>query len=126
MQTPPRISEAEWQVMKKIWRRAGPCSAQMLIAALAGPNDWSDATIKTLLNRLVGKKALSFEKNGKAYLYSAAVSEAECRSAETSSFLNRFFGGSLSPLIAHFAEARGLKKKDLEELEKLLRETRKR
>src|SRR5262245_10070850 len=121
----PRISEAEWQVMKIIWKQARPCTAQMVIDALAAPNEWSTATIKTLLNRLVKKGALDFEKDGKAYLYSAAATEAECSAAETESFLDRVFDGSLTPLIAHFAQGRGLRKKDIDELEKLLRESKK-
>jgi BlaI family penicillinase repressor len=122
---PPQISRAEWQVMKFIWKRDQPCSAQMVIDALSGPNAWSAATIKTLLNRLVQKGALSFKKEGKAYHYSAAITKTACRAAETESFLDRVFDGSLTPLIAHFAQGRGLSKKDIEELEALLRDSRK-
>ena len=81
--------------------------------------------MKTLLGRLVQKRALSFEKVGKAYLYSASVSKAACLASEADSFLHRIFDGSLTPLIAHFAQTRGLRKKDIEELEALIRETRK-
>lgn len=125
MEKTPRISEAEWQVMKMVWKQGKPCTAQTVIDALAVPNEWSTATIKTLLNRLVKKSALNFVKDGKAYLYSAAVTEAECSAAETESFLDRVFDGSLTPLIAHFAQGRKLRKKDIDELEKLLRESRK-
>jgi BlaI family penicillinase repressor len=125
MNKTPRISEAEWQVMKVIWKQVGSCSAQTVIDALAAPNDWSVATIKTLLTRLVKKGALRFEKNGKSYLYSATLTESEGRAVETKTFLDRVFDGSLSPLIAHFSQARKLSKKDIEELENLLRESRK-
>ncbi len=121
----PQISRAEWQVMKFMWKQANPCSAQVVIDTLSAPNVWSVATIKTLLNRLVKKGALSFEREGKAYLYSAAIAETACRAAETDSFLDRVFDGSLTPLIAHFAQGRGLRKQDIEELEALLREIRK-
>jgi|SRR5882757_2842196 len=121
----PRVSDAEWQVMRVIWSQTGTCSAQTVIDTLATPNDWSTATIKTLLNRLVKKGALRFEKSGKAYLYSATFTESEGRTVETKSFLDRVFDGSLSPLIAHFSQARKLSKKDIEELETLLRQSRK-
>ena len=121
----PQISRAEWQVMKFIWKLGEPCSAQRVIDALSGPNEWSSTTIKTLLSRLVQKGALSFRKEGKAYYYSAAISKAACLAAEADSFLDRVFDGSLTPLIAHFARGRGLRKKDIEELEALIRETRK-
>ena len=121
----PRVSDAEWQVMRVIWSQTGACSAQTVIDILATPNDWSTATIKTLLNRLVKKGALRFEKSGKAYRYSATFTESEGRTVETKSFLDRVFDGSLSPLIAHFSQARKLSKKDIEELETLLRQSRK-
>jgi BlaI family penicillinase repressor len=122
---PPQISRAEWQVMKVVWDISTPCSAQSVIDALSATNKWSVTTVKTLLGRLVQKGALSFIKEGKAYLYSAAVSRKACLAAEADSFLDRVFDGSLTPLIAHFARARGLRKRDIEELEALLRETRK-
>ena len=111
--------------MKVIWKQPGPCPAHAVIDALSGPNEWSAATVKTLLNRLVRKGALRFEKKGKAYLYSAAVTEAECQAAEAESFLDRVFDGSLSPLVAHFTRARRLRKAELDELENLLRTLRK-
>ena len=117
-----RISEAEWEVMKIIWRRSSPWLAQEIIQALAPSATWSSATVKTMLNRLVGKGALRFERQGKAYLYSPAVTEARCRATEANSFLERVFDGSLSPLLAHFVRSRRLTKKELESLEQILRE----
>lgn len=125
MKLPPRISESEWDVMKIVWRD-GPCQAQVVIDALASPNEWSPSTIKTLLNRLLRKGALSHEKLGKSYVYAAAFSEEQCRAAAAESFIERVFDGALSPLLAHFAGSRKkLRKEDIAELENLLRESRK-
>ncbi len=121
----PQISSAEWEVMKVLWRQSEPSSAQIVIDALAEPNDWSPATIKTLLNRLVNKGALTFQKQGNAYLYSPAVTAADCQAAEAESFLDRVFDGSLSPLVAHFAKSRRLRKDEIKQLEELLRHARK-
>ena len=116
-----RISEAEWEVMKIVWKRF-PCLAQEIIEALTGSAKWSPATVKTMLNRLVGKGALEFERTGKSYLYRPAVTEAECRAAEADSFLDRVFDGSLSPLLSHFVRSRRLTRRELEDLEQILRE----
>ena len=121
----PQISRAEWQVMKFLWKQQTHCSAQQIIDELAAPNEWTAATVKTLLNRLVQKGALSFKKEGKAYLYSTIVAESSCRAAETESFLERVFDGSLSPLIAHFADAKKLRKQDIKDLEAILRQSKK-
>ena len=125
MKDTPKISDAEWEVMKVLWKKA-PCSAQTVIDALAGPQEWTAATVKTLLNRLVKKGAVRFEKDGRAYLYSPAITEVEGRHVETTSFIDRVFDGALSPLLAHFTQrGRKLSAEDIAALEKLLRESRK-
>src|SRR5580700_2263307 len=101
----PRISDAEWEVMKVVWQKS-PCSAATVISALGPAKNWSVGTIKTLLNRLHSKGALRFDKVGKSYLYYPAVAEDRIRAAETDSFVDRVFDGALSPMIAHFAHSR--------------------
>ena len=107
--------------MKVLWKQA-PCLARDVIATLDASAKWSPATIKTMLNRLVGKGALRYEQTGKSYLYSPAVTEAQCRSREAASFLNRVFDGALSPMLAHFVQSRRLSQKELAALEQILRE----
>ena len=120
----PNISAAEWEVLKVVWKKS-PCSAHEVVAALAPSKTWTMATIKTLLNRLHSKGALRFEKVGKSYLYHPAITEDQLRAAETDSFVDRVFDGSLSPIIAHFARSRKLSEQDLDELERILKKGRK-
>ena len=122
MKEAPRISEAEWEVMKVVWKGHYPLLAQDIIQTLSRSTTWSVTTVKTMLGRLVAKGALRYEQAGRSYLYSAAVSEAECRAAEADSLLERAFDGSLSPLLAHFARSRRLTAQELESLEQLLRD----
>jgi len=110
-------------VMKVVWRKA-PCLAQDVIQTLSTSTKWSPATVKTLLNRLVSKGALQFEKAGKSYLYSPAFTEEQIRAAEADSFLHRVFDGALSPMISHFVQSSRLTQKELESLEKILKEKR--
>jgi BlaI family penicillinase repressor len=77
--------------------------------------------VKTLLNRLVKKKALRFEKSGREYLYEPAVSEKACVRAESESFLQRVFGGALQPMLAHLVEERKLTPKEIKELKQILK-----
>ena len=122
MKQATHISEGEWEVMKVVWRQPVPTLAHDIIQALAQHTTWSAATIKTMLNRLVAKGALQYERTGKSYLYSAAVTETECRTAEADSFLKRVFDGSLSPMLSHFVRSRRLSKRELDALEQILRE----
>ncbi len=118
----PRISESEWEVMKVVWEQA-PCSASQIIAALnQGEKNaaWHPKTVKAFLNRLVRKKALGFKLDGRAYLYHPLVRQSECAEAASASFLDRVFGGSLQPMLAHFVERKRLSKEEIRELKKLL------
>ena len=120
MTKPPRISESEWELMKICWGRS-PITAQEIIDALIARDEWHPKTVKTLLNRLVKKGALGFQKEGRAYLYHPLVAERDCVSAESESFLRRVFGGSLKPMLAHFVESRALAPEEIAELKQLLK-----
>jgi BlaI family transcriptional regulator, penicillinase repressor len=121
-----RISEAEWEVMKVIWCQ-GPASANTVIAALSKRDgSWHPKTVKTYLARLVGKRAIEFHKEGRAYVYKALVTEQECVDAASTSFLGRVFGGSLKPMLAHFVEHRKLSPAEIRELKQLLEDEGKR
>jgi BlaI family penicillinase repressor len=115
----PRISDAEWTVMKVLWNRS-PLSATEIISELEQAEKWHPKTVKTLLNRLVKKGALGFRRDGKAYLYRPLVAESDCAGAASDAFLSRVFGGSLKPMLAHFMEKKRLSGDELKELKRLL------
>lgn len=119
MSAPPRISDAEWQVMESVWNRA-PISAGEIAAEVGPPNAWSEATVKTMVARLVKKGALSFEQQGKRYLYSPAVKREACVRFEARDFRERMFGGRTSPLLAWFVRESPLSESEIEELRMLL------
>jgi BlaI family transcriptional regulator, penicillinase repressor len=117
----PRISETEWEVMKAVWSQA-PCSAEQIIAALRQTDgSWHPRTAKAFLNRLVKKKVLGFKKEGRAYIYRPLVRREECVDAASESFLERVFGGSLMPMVAHFVRRERLSAEELRELRRLLK-----
>ncbi len=115
----PKISEAEWEVMKVLWAKA-PRSSQDIIDALNVREPWHPRTVKTLLNRLLKKRALGYQKEGRAYLYEPLVKEAECVRAVSESFLERVFGGALKPMLAHYVEHKKLSAAEIQELKRLL------
>ena len=115
------ISEGESAVMECLWQRR-PQSAEEVLAALAERRDWQEATVKTLLNRLLKKGAVEAEKDGRRYLYAPVLQREEWLTRESKGLLDRLFGGRVAPLVAHFSEQRKLSKKDLAELRKLIEE----
>lgn len=118
-QTPPPISDAEWDVMQVLWRDA-PLTANEVVERIASQKQWNPRTVKTLLNRLVGKGALAYEAEGNRYRYFPAVSRDECVRSKSRSFLSRVFGGAVGPMLAHFVNEAPLTREEIRELRKIL------
>lgn len=116
----PRITETEWKIMRVVWARHPITANEIIEQLLAQDPAWHPKTVRSLLTRLVRKKALGYESQGRSYVYEPRVSEADCLSAASDSFLDRVFGGSLTPLVAHFIEHRKLTRKQINELKALL------
>ena len=112
------ISEAEWRVMKVLWENS-PQPLSEIVGRLPDTG-WSQTTIQTYLARLVKKGVLSTERKGKGFLYRPTVSEQECQIAESKSFLNRVFDGSVSSMVTSFVKSGNLSESELEQLRKLV------
>ena len=119
MKKVPKISEAEWQVMKLLWKQS-PLTANDIVETLSKETSWKRETIRTLINRLVGKKALDFKKQGRQYLYFPLVDESECIMEETRSFLDRVHGGSIEPMLAAFVKSEKLSPEEIARLKQIL------
>lgn len=115
------ISEAEAVVMDVLWQRH-PASADEVVAALAGRAEWAEPTVKTLLNRLLNKGAIRADKEGRRYLYSPVLAREAWLAEQSTSVVDRLFGGRVAPLVAHFSEQRKLSPADIAELKRLIAE----
>jgi predicted transcriptional regulator len=91
-----------------------------VVEALTPQSDWNHRTIKTMLNRLVKKRAIKFQADGKRYFYSPAITRAAAVGSQSRSFLARVFGGDVRPMLAHFVEHEKLSQKQIAELRDLL------
>jgi len=92
------------------------------MAALEPNGKWQESTVKTLLNRLLKKGAISARKDGRRYLYSPVLKRKQWLSNESTGFLNRLFDGRVAPLVAHFSQQRKLSKNDIAEIKRLIQE----
>lgn len=115
-----QISEAEALVMEVLWQQH-PLGADEICAALV-EQQWQDATVKTLLNRLLNKSAISAEKDGRRYLYAPLLKREQWLASESKGFLDRMFDGRVAPLVAHFSRHRKLSKADIADLKRLIEE----
>lgn len=115
----PQISEAEFEVMKIVWRYA-PISTNEVTERLARTTAWSPKTIQTMLKRLVTKKALTYEKQSRVFVYTPLVKESEYIRQESRSFLKRYYNGSITSMVASYLEDDKLSDTEIDTLRHLL------
>jgi BlaI family transcriptional regulator, penicillinase repressor len=114
-----RISAAESQIMEAVWGK-GPQTTEELIRSVGAEQAWGEATVKTLINRLLKKKALISERSGGRTRYRALISRDDYVAGESQGLLDRLFGGELAPLVAHFADRRALSPEEAQRIRKLI------
>src|SRR3569623_3740721 len=117
-----KISGAESQIMEALWAQGphGALGAEDIVREVGGPQNWGEATVKTLINRLLKKKAIASERVGGRARYKALVSREEYVTGESQGLMDRLFGGEVAPLVAHYAKHRPLSPEEIERLKSLI------
>lgn len=116
-----QISDSEKFVMDILWRSSFK-TAKEIIAELEPDLKWHEKTVKTLLNRLLKKDAIDFDKQGREYRYFSVLKEEDYISGVADHFLKKVFKGNVSSLVAAFAKKEKLSAEDIRELKVLLNE----
>ena len=120
----PQISEAEFEIMKIVWKYA-PINTNEITEKLVQTTNWSPKTIQTLIKRLVSKKALTYEKQSRVFVYTPLVKEDEYIRRESNTFLNRFYDGNIISMLASYIEDDKLSEAEIDTLRSLLSEKHK-
>lgn len=115
----PQITEAEFEIMKIVWKYA-PISTNEITEKLTQTTEWSPKTIQTLIKRLVTKGALSYEKQSRVFVYTPLVKEDEYIGQESTSFLKHFYNGNITAMLSSYIENDKLSEKEIDELRSLL------
>ena len=119
MKALPQISEAEFQVMKIVWEHA-PVSTNQVTEYLVRTTKWSPKTIQTMLKRLVQKKALTYDKEGRVFIYTPLFGHEDYVNQESRHFLQRFYNGNLVSMMTAFLDMEELSQQEVDELKELL------
>ena len=119
MSSLPQISEAEFEVMKIVWKYA-PISTNEITEKLTATTKWSPKTIQTLIKRLTTKGVLSYEKQSRVFVYTPLVKESEYIGQKSSSFLKRYYDGDITAMLSAYIKNDNLSEKDISALRTLL------
>lgn len=115
----PQISEAEYEVMKIVWKHA-PINTNEITEKLLQSTSWSPKTIQTLIKRLVTKGVLTYEKQSRVFVYTPLVKESEYICQESNSFLNRYYDEDITAMLSAYIENDKLTEPEIETLRSLL------
>lgn len=115
----PQISEAEFEVMEVVWKYA-PINTNEVTERLTKTTNWSPKTIQTLLKRLVTKKALTYEKQSRVFVYTPLVEKSDYLNQESNSFLKKYYNGNFSAFVSAYLENDRLSESEIDTLRSLL------
>ncbi len=115
----PQISEAEFEVMKIVWKHA-PISTTEITEKLLQTTNWSPKTIQTLIKRLVTKGVLTYEKQSRVFVYTPVVKENDYIRQESHSFLKRYYDGNITAMLSAYLENDQLSETEINTLRSLL------
>ena len=113
------LTKLELQIMQVIWRRGASSVGEVqegLEQALAY------TTVQTMLNILERKGKLTRRLKGRAYIYSAAVTETRALTHAVRDLVDRMFGGSSEELVMSLVKSKQLDAEKLAELSRKLKE----
>ena len=113
------ITDAEWEVMRVVWANSRVTSKEV-ISILKEKTDWKQATIKTLLGRLVEKGVLNTQQEGRKFIYTANIEEKEAVRNYTDDIFNRICRKKVGNVVGNIIEDHVLSFDDIKRLEEIL------
>ena len=115
-----KISDSELEIMQLLWRSPKALPLSEIRTSLQKSVGWEATTIKTLLQRLVSKRAVLQEKR-EVFYYSPLVSEEKYNGWATAKLVKRLYHGSARELVAALVNSDGLTKGDIDELREMFK-----
>lgn len=117
------LAEQELEIMKIVWRR-GSATVRDVYEELLGQRKIAYTTVMTMMGILEQKGFLKKSADERAYLYTPAQPQREVVGSMVQDFVKRVFNGSAKPLLVHLIEDQTISPEELDEISRLLKETR--
>jgi BlaI family penicillinase repressor len=121
---PAELTEAEWTIIKTVWDKE-PCTAPAIQRKLQARTQWTYSTVRTIMDRMVGKGLLMAEKAGKMTLFRSAITREQAQRGELLYALKHAFNGALTPMVQCLLETGDLSGEELARLEALIKAKKK-
>jgi BlaI family transcriptional regulator, penicillinase repressor len=119
----PTLTPQELAIMKIVWK-AGQATVREVYEALRVQRKVAYTTILTMMKILEGKGYLSRDSEERAHVYRPTRPEQTVVRSMVRDFIDRVFNGSAQPLLLHLVRDRKLSEDEMEELRRLLEESK--
>ena len=119
------LTEGEWAIIQAVWDNE-PCAAPTVQEELEAQKSWTYSTVKTMMDRMAAKGLLKPEKIRNLILYRSAITRTEAQTSEIMRAVKRAFDGALTPMMQFLLDNNSLSKKQLSELETMIKRKRSR
>lgn len=119
----PELSRSEWAVMQAVWEAAekeAEITVSEILPRIQKRRKWHVSTLKTTMDRLVGKGYLASRIRGKTCFYKPVVSREQATRKSVASYLDDVLDGTFGPLVTYLADRKGLSEQEVAQLEELL------
>jgi len=110
-----QLGDLQLAIVRVLWEH-GPCTVLQVHEALVGERGLSASTIGTMLQKMERKGVVRHRRDGRRYLYRAAVAEEDVRRTMVGSLMHRLFGGDPLALLGHLVREEEIGGSDLEAL----------
>lgn len=115
------LTTAEWNVMECLWDQS-PLIGRQITKLMESKMGWNRSTTLTLLRRLEEKGAVISDSKGSKKTFSPGIAREDAALQETTDFLERVYGGSLSLMVSAMTKKQALSKQEIDELYAMLKE----
>ena len=116
-----RLGDLQLRIMKILWERR-EATVSDVHAALADGKNLAYTTIATMLRKMEAKGLVIHRADGRSFVYSAKVAEADVSRSMADHLVDRLFEGSLTEAVTHLLKTREVSRAELAALEKLIAE----
>lgn len=114
-----KLAASEWNILNCLWEHS-PRTVMQISNELEKTVGWARSTTITTLHRMEAKGLVRCEQAGRGTAYVPLVERDQAVLAETHSFLNRVYQGSVGMMMSAMAKQEGLSLDQIAQLRAIL------
>ena len=117
------LTDQELEIMKIVWE-SGPVTVRQVYEELLKWRKIAYTSVMTMMGVLERKGRLNKTAEDRAYVYSAVEPRSKVVGSMVRDFVQKVFNGSAKPLLAHLVENRQISEAELQEIQRVLKQQR--